>query len=382
MLKKVFYSSIFSKEIKLRVTPINIQKKRFRRKLKSKEKKKRKRRLFHKLNRKQIRKCMDYEKRVKLLLKKKIIESEKEVFYPNKNDSYNELSDFYQNYLEKKSFNFSRPIFFFGSEESLNAWAWKNSGLDVICINQHAIVFINKLFKEHHKFIFGYLKQNNICTHYDNILPASTIMKQMIEMFLFYHELGHLIQEQSPVLTSTFIEENNEKEEFELMDHVSEFDADIFASVRLATHIFMVYKRQNGLNTNQKKKHFLEDLCIISIASYTIYRLELFPDYGAFYTSEGTHPHIIFRISLLQIHLTKAIVGNLNLELSRGRIFNESIKFVESFSNQNSTKCQVESFIKMGRDNMNEIINYTHKVNDIVVTAKGSAHVKSQKKIR
>lgn len=360
-------------KVKLRELPINIAKKRFRRRLKSKKKKRKK--TFQKL----INKYMDYSKRIELLLKKNIIKTKNEVFIPKLKNSI-ELSNFYQEYLEHKSFNFIKPIFFFGAEETLNAWAWKCNGLDIICINHYAILFINNLFNENQEFINNFLRKNEMNTRYDNKLPAITIMKQMIEMFLFYHELGHLIQEQPPSLTSTFIEEiHKEKEDFDLLDHVSEFDSDIFAAVKLASHIFLIYGRQKGLDNDNKRKQFLEDICILAITSYITYRLKLFPEYGSFYTEGGSHPHIIFRIFILSVHFTKAIIDNSKIELDRGRILTQSIQFVEDFSKVLLNNNDVNSFIEMGKDNKTALAEYTYKVNEIVIAHEGSAFVKSQK---
>jgi hypothetical protein len=323
-----------------------------------------------------------YSVRIRLLLEKGIIENKDEAYIPEENDDLEELSTFFQNYMEYTSFNFPKPIFFYGSEKSLNAWAWTNNGLSVICINKFAIKFTYDLFDKHDSFISKYLNQNNINSRFDNTLKASTIMKQMVAMFLFYHELGHLVQEQNPVLDSTFIEEQYERDEFNIMDHISEYDSDLFASVRLVTHVFKVYERQKGLNSDYEKKKFLEDSCIVAITSYIIYRLNLFPDYGEFYTKESTHPHIIIRIIVLVIHFTKATIDNSRIQVSRARILNESIKFVEEFSKHLPCYDAANSFIIMGRENFDEIMKYTHELNELVINNKHTAHVKLQNMIK
>lgn len=324
---------------------------------------------------------LNYSIRIELLLENEIIKNKDEVHFPRKNDNFDKLSSFFQEYLEYSSFNFSNPIFFFGSEKSLNAWAWSNNGLNIICINRCVIKFTNVLFDKHDSFISKYLRQNNINSSYDNILTASTIMKQMVAMFLFYHELGHLVQEKDPALDSAFIEEQYEREEFEIMDHISEYDSDLFASVRLVTHVFKVYERQEGLGTERKKKKFLEDSCIVAITSYIIYRLKLFPSYGEFYTKESTHPHIIIRIITLAIHFTKATIDNSKIQVSKARILNETIKFVDEFSKHLPDYNAANSFINMGRENFDEIMIYIHELNELVINNEHTAHVKSQNMI-
>jgi len=325
---------------------------------------------------------MNYEEKIELLIEKGLISNRNDAFFPDKDSEDEELYIFFQKYMELNSFDFDNPIFFFGAEKTLNAWAWKHNGLDVICINKYAFQYMDELIGSHQKFIIRYLEDNGINTGYDNELPATVIMKQVMEMFLFYHELGHLVQEQEPILSSLFTEEIFENEEFNILDHICEYDSDLFASVRLVTHIFRVYKRQANLNSDEEKVRFLEDSCIIATSSYIMYRFSLFPDYGDFYTKKSTHPHIIFRIIALTIHITKATIDNSPVELSRERILSETINFVDAFTKEIQNLDVFDSFIEMGRNNFQDIKKYMHELNQEVVTLEGTAHVKSQKKIK
>jgi hypothetical protein len=219
--------------------------------------------------------------------------------------------------------------------------------------------------------------------YYDNVLPANTIMKQMIEMFLFYHELGHLIQAQDPSLSTGFVDEVVvEDSEYDLIDHVAEVDADLFAAIKLATHITEIYKREKNLKTEREKIQYIEDLCIIATSSYVIYRFYLFPYTGDFYTKKTRHPHLVLRINFLILHLTKSIIDYLELQLDRERIVDGIMDFAETFINLFSDSNIPTSFIEMGRSNIENIKNYMLELNGIVVTLDSTAHVKSQKKIK
>ena len=323
-----------------------------------------------------------YESNIDLLIKEKVIPSDEEVYFPTYNGEYYKLFAFFQDYLERTSFNFPKPIFFFGSEESLNAWAWEVNGLSVVCINIYSIESINSFIDDNKIFVTKYLTIRGINIQYDNGLHACTIMKQMVKMFLFYHEFGHLIQEQDPVLSSVYIDEQSVKDDFDILDHVAEYDSDLFATVRIVTHLLKIYERQAGLNSNESKQQFLEDICIIAITSYVMYRLKMFPDYGEFYTKESTHPHIILRITILTTHLTKATIDNSNVEISKNRILEESISFIENFAELLPNNDAAVSFNQMGKKNFDQIAEYMHELNQLSSRLEGTAHRKSQNMIK
>lgn len=319
---------------------------------------------------------MTYNDRIDILIEKGFIETTSEADFPNEKNELIELDEFYQGYLESGYLNLENALFFFGKEDTLNAWAYKYNGLNVVCINSKAITYSRRIIDEHRNEIEQFLKENNLTYVFDNGLHATVLMKQFIEMFLFYHEVGHLIQEQSPWLASIYFQELPREGGFDINDHVSEFDADMYAAVKMASHLVRVCDRQLGLDSEEDKVRFIEDSSIIAISTYMMYRLLLFPNYPKFYIKEESHPHLVIRTPYLAIHLTKAIMDNFSPEVSKERILQNSTSFVEYLGDFLYEEDFSTLFFNAGKENFKAIVDYIYELNQLTVLNEGTAYNK------
>ena len=158
----------------------------------------------------------------------------------------------------------------------------------------------------------------------------SELLEQAINHFTFYHEFAHLIQFAQ--------EEDFEREDYLFGDceykedvQTEEFDADTFAGICLATHLFqLIDKWMVGKMTN----HNLNELTSIIIGAVMTYILALPMCKEEFYTEEGSHPHNSIRalniLGVISSHF-KIILNNkgYSLTINDGAIYTRSALILE-----------------------------------------------------
>ena len=205
---------------------------------------------------------MTFEDKVDILLKNSIIKNRNELHELDGSEKYyddlNELETFFQGYLDN-AYPFNNPIFVFGSTPTLNAWACYFNDVDSVCVNLFVCTTMRDFMNKNNRIISKGLQLHIIDTVYDNSLSATKIMLQVSEMYLFYHEVGHLLQEKSPVLLNIFTDEQINTGVFDIVDHVSEIDADFYASVRLPMHLFAICDRELRYTSIEEQTKYLED---------------------------------------------------------------------------------------------------------------------------
>lgn len=256
---------------------------------------------------------------------------------------------FFQGYMDGP-LKIQNSFFVYGSDPSYNAWALGSSEINIILINAHVFQGNANFYNDYQTSINDILKSYGINLHYDNGLETSIIMKQTAEMYLFYHEAGHVIQMAEPSFSFEKIYENSfGNSEFNINDHVAEFDADMFANIRLASHTKKILER------GKENKMDSENLGIAILASILLYRnLLLNNNSSRFYLKENSHPHLYVRMLTALTDISNMLT-QLHQNIDQKRIVIQTIEIMNEL-------CKIHPEIK---DKLNFISNLEPHISDI-----------------
>lgn len=360
--------------------------KRFRRRLKSKFKRKRKRRgqqrqvskiqnielKSEKQNTKielEEKEVIGYEQKIRPFIDKGIIDAKDIYYYSNDNDyhEYESTFKFYQENLESQTrFNINNCIYYFHNDDSFNASAIKRKNHNLIRINKGLMVNMMNMFMKNpdllnHTELREYGEFEEIMSN-----PHHILMYQNASHYVFYHELGHLIQFNG--LRQKSLQEgliNNG--DFDINRHIGEMDADEFAGISMAAHISQYFEYyQDEKDADRLFNHIV----ILVVSSIILYILSFPSNRVPLYFKEGTHPHPLIRTlnvaSTIISHL-KQMQRKLNLdqEIDHLEIFKKSLNvshFIE-VEQWGSNLCNM--FYDNVENNYKEIMAYISELYEI-----------------
>ena len=202
----------------------------------------------------------------------------------------------------------------------------------------------------------------------------SELLEQSINHFTFYHEFAHLIQfaqeesfEREDYLTGNCEYDENMQTE--------EFDADTFAGICLATHLFqLIHKWMTGRMNN----HNLNELTSIIVGSVMAYILALPMCKEEFYTEEGSHPHNSIRalniLGVISTHFKEILVKkNYQLSIDDGNLFRRSAIVLEKLLIQFGLEDTFKRFQLDVRDNGTAIKSYHETLKSRMIAYEFSA---------
>lgn len=205
-------------------------------------------------------------------------------------DRYDPLFQFYQKHLNENfgEFKINPAILFYNNNHGVNGWAHYVNGFYVISINKGTIYELHKIFieqreniaqlKELRKFGEGIAK------------TAYRTMHNTATHFLFYHEVGHLIQRST--IEERLYSDMSDKKVFDINNHKNEFDSDIFSSIMISRHILVAYSKLDPILQDAEN---LKTIITLSCVGAGIYRLFYLSRFREMYYEKHTHPHIMIR---------------------------------------------------------------------------------------
>ena len=262
-------------------------------------------------------------------------------------------------------YRIEKPIFFFIDDDEINAYSYKVNDDYLIVFHYGLIDFLkNKLFViENTKLIklqgeFETFKLFDISKY----LFANAIQ------FIYYHELGHTIQQIFKFSSERVDEKFNPNNiEFDINDHLKEYDSD-----NLATNCVLAHAKDNFMRLNNKfqNNENLENILALSLSSILFVFLSFIDSSKRneiiknciLYYEEKKHPHCIIRIAyILDCFLTEK---NADIELRRFNIdkfniLNKSFLIVGILFDSNDLK---NSFSFSLTSNWNNIQDYNYKL--------------------
>lgn len=281
-------------------------------------------------------------------------------------ERYQSFFDFCQENLdeecEKYMYNIKPGFFYFTDSTEFNAYADLQNKTYIIGLNRGVIddlsnFFLSKnIFSLHNELVKFLDLDKKIWAR--KKVHLNYLMFQNFNQFLYYHELGHLIQfsnsDSNKKDEKYLISSNN----FDFKSHIDEIDADLHGANSIVFHIDDFFnKLEIELQTNET----LLNLLSCSVAAILSYFLFLVKDEDSLYIKDSDHPHPIIRV----LYITTTMLGCLKkqkkqIDFDENDIIKESIKiceflFVESPDTMPKHK-------KILEENLTEILEYIEEM--------------------
>ncbi|MEP7128581.1 MAG: hypothetical protein ABI729_06925 [Chitinophagales bacterium] len=227
---------------------------------------------------------------------------------------------FYQTYLDGhlNDYDIKPTKLFYNYCDSMNGWASKCNEIGIVSINRGTITGMRKLFNQDPSFFNAHedlIKIRELEILCDS--PIWEIMHQTSKLYLFYHEVGHIIQNSRNVNFDTIYETMDPDQTYDKSKHVDEIDADTFAGVRLGRHALKYWRK---LNPEDKTIENLESVIAVIVAGIGLNRLSIFEYSGAFYLRKFKHPHTVLRIAALITNIINYVNQELRTSKELGEI--------------------------------------------------------------
>ena len=268
---------------------------------------------------------LDHYLETYLILKNKLPPSFK-IYTYDKSDLfvyYHNLYEFIYNDLKNNWNDFGiNPCYFYFIEEGLHegkqvkAYAENGKDFNVIGINYRIFeslkLFIDSYFR---KLDDNNSKVVNIEQFID--LSANDLVYQTSIQFIYFHELGHIIQNSNvPCLISEENKVNISRLNI-IKSHVMETDSDIFSANLVADHIIGFWNRQDQSECFVETLEDIVSLCLVGIFLTFDY---LSNGIRPFYLLETTHPHEVCRITLISGIINGKINMIKSVEVDRDKV--------------------------------------------------------------
>jgi hypothetical protein len=216
--------------------------------------------------------------------------------------TYQRFYDFCQENLSNtySKFNIAPAKFFYVKDSQINAWYSRIKDYRVIGIHEGAIHKLNNFFDA------------------NPIQPSSARLKEYVDLndkfkdsinslilqntlvFIFYHELTHLIQRSEVI--DLKMDELTGDATFSLENHILEMDADVYAAHQLTKHCVKYLSR---LPQELQTEEILHQLFAISASGIFVFFLIL-NNNRPFYYKKCKHPHPIVRIIYVTHYMLRA----------------------------------------------------------------------------
>lgn len=281
---------------------------------------------------------------------------------------------FFQGYLDGPLL-VPNSFFFFGTGQEYNAWALGDTEINIILVNAHVIVGNTLFYANCRTQIETVLKKLGISCTYDGGLPTVNVMRQLAEMYIFYHEVAHLIQMfELPQLIPAIRDERFNTNQFDIIDHIAEVDADLFASTKIATHVLEIIGRD-------KRRHsidavYVENLIVVVVSGFVLFRSLVLNHQLPFYTKATRHPHTLIRIFVGIADLTHSITQNSGYALDKKIVLDKVISCVENLCRIHPEISRHSIFTDLSKKHISLIKGYYEELIGEVKLQSGTAYVK------
>lgn len=188
--------------------------------------------------------------------------------------------------------NYDKSFFYFRNDISLNAHVCSTNGYNTIAINSGILVNLIDKISNNENIEKCLLSKYDVTKKLDS--GIAKIMYDMGTMFIFYHELGHIIQHEKNAKYSFLDELQNNNLAFDIDRHKLEMDADEFSALCIGTSLVQYIKKlehQNGICFTKKEVEQLFEIIMTGV----VLSIAPFYSYSNFYMEDKSHPHPIIR---------------------------------------------------------------------------------------
>lgn len=316
---------------------------------------------------KEINKIMDYKQQIDYAIKNSIA-SFGDIF--DFEDTPNErfYRDLYLFCRENLDIHFRRKTlphssFLYSTDLSVNAKAIPQK--NAIIINMGLINnCIEKYLNNHALNDFIETKEPDLAANYDSSL--SYLAFQINTQFTYYHELAHLFQF-SKIATGQELQERSTDDEFDIIKHKLEINADTYSSICIATHIHQYIDKSFGDNINQEivaKTITIFGACLLEYIINFTNKFEL-------YFEENLHPHPLIRLLNIILNITNhfsliPIFKEKAVKLEAIPLFINIIDFHKELEDNKIFTTGFSNFISQYAANIKKIVSYTSEIINLV----------------
>jgi hypothetical protein len=242
--------------------------------------------------------------------------------------------DFGQDHLERddNDYGFRLGNIYYNNLIDFNALAWSKDGRYLIEVNKGALFHLNRLYTSK-KPLFD---QEDLSAYRELIgkkgITPEYFLFQFSTLFLFFHEVGHLIQQQmegpgaEPYVE--FLEETILDLDKVRVRHMREFDTDWFGGQQLSFYIkqFAIDLSPVGRAIDREILKMVGSLAVATVYMYFVDRSEGAVD---LYFEERTHPHPWVRLNYMIFCVIENLAGNLKVPIPKEEILKEAIRLSE-----------------------------------------------------
>lgn len=302
------------------------------------------------------------------------------------------ICDFWSDDLEdivSKYYNFCREsldkyserigikpnVFIYSNDLTPNARAGVNKDRTfAIIINKKLMVDCKERFLDNEK-LNAYIeeKYKHVADNLD--MKVSELAFQVATQFTFYHELAHLLQFTKNTEQIELYENVDIESEYSLEKHILEINADAFASVNIVVEI-IEYLEEIIQKNSSIDELIIKDILIIVGICLLNHIISFYVKDLSFYIDEKKHPHPLLRminIIIIFSEYIKDIKVSGNPVESKREIFKTIIHFYEDKVSQNIFNIDFSQFISIGKDKLDEMINYLDRLNNFDLDNFGNA---------
>ncbi|MBX2944065.1 MAG: hypothetical protein KF860_17170 [Cyclobacteriaceae bacterium] len=257
------------------------------------------------------------------------------------------FESFYQfcsEYLEEESkyLDVSDTKFLYINNLHINAQAGLRDRTRYIGVNSGSIV---KLMQFSQELAENLPEISSLHSVFD--VSKDILVFQLNTLFIFYHELGHIIQD--PFDQIPILDENVTEAGYSEFHHILEMDADWYAANKVANHII---HKWDSLPPTLKSQDILIDLIKISLSGTIIFLIETFRN-PTIYFQKFKHPHPTVRWMVVLSVMFDKLRQSLSLNFDECIIivfdFIKSIKAKESL---------IDDFLEAIQTHLPEILKY------------------------
>lgn len=190
---------------------------------------------------------------------------------------------------------------YFNWKRTIGARAMKKNGYYSVSINTGTIHAFHELFREHFT-IDRHIPEGELLNL--NETPLQYVMYQVAVLFLYYHELAHLIQ-MSDEDRCDFNEDfplNEPVAGYSREQHLREMDADLFAAQYICDHILHWVRDHPTPSAID-----LRNYTTAAIAALFALFLKSQGRPQPLYFEEHAHPHLMIRITYVQDYIIRRL---------------------------------------------------------------------------
>lgn len=285
---------------------------------------------------------------------------------------YQKLYEFCQVNLERVKNEFlqiDKPSYIYIKDcDELNARAYNNSF--VICV-------FKGLFQDLYNFFIkdGKLKSLNDYRLIEGLSDSGLeyLLFQQTLLFIYYHELAHIIQYNNyNRLNDKFLEysrgERYQKvhEDYNRLSHIMEVDADTHAVNLVCTHIANLLEENKEVLNEELKTEIAIKLAKLSLVGIIIYWFKLNDLGNSKNLRSGDHPNILVRVTIVISILLSKLQTDLGItekELSNHDLLHDSFDLITELAREKGiVSSWVGDYIIFLKDYKEEISKYSDEI--------------------